>query len=47
MASPRIFCDFRLGPGAQFPLPDDAANHVGKALRLRPGDAIVVFDATP
>ena len=44
MASPRIFCDFRLGPGAQFPLPDDAANHVGKALRLRPGDAIVVFD---
>jgi 16S rRNA (uracil1498-N3)-methyltransferase len=44
MASPRIFCDFRLGPGAQFPLPEDAANHVGRALRLRPGDALVVFD---
>lgn len=44
MASPRIFCDFRLGPGAQFPLPQDAANHVGRALRLRPGDALVVFD---
>jgi len=44
MGSPRIFCDFRLGPGAQFPLPQDAANHVGKALRLRTGDALVVFD---
>jgi len=44
MGSPRIFCDFRLGPGAQFPLSQDAANHVGKALRLRTGDALVVFD---
>ncbi len=44
MASPRIYCDFRLGPGAQFPLPQDAANHVGRALRLRAGDALVVFD---
>ncbi len=44
MASPRIFCDVRLGPGAQFPLPHDAANHVGRALRLRAGDALVVFD---
>lgn len=44
MASPRIFCDVRLGPGAQFPLPQDAANHVGRALRLRVGDALVVFD---
>ncbi len=44
MAFPRIHCDFRLGPGAQFPLPEDAANHVARALRLRAGDAIVVFD---
>jgi 16S rRNA (uracil1498-N3)-methyltransferase len=44
MASPRIFCDVRLGPGAQFSLPEDAANHVGRSLRLRPGDALVVFD---
>jgi 16S rRNA (uracil1498-N3)-methyltransferase len=44
MASPRIYCDFRLGPGAQFSLPPDAANHIGRALRLRAGDAIVVFD---
>ena len=44
MPSPRIFCDIRLGPGAQFPLPLDAANHVGRALRLRVGDSLVVFD---
>lgn len=46
MASPRIYCDLRLGPGAQFPLPQDAANHVGRALRLRAGDALVVFDGS-
>ena len=44
MPSPRIHCDVRLGPGAQFSLPQDAANHVGRALRLRVGDALVVFD---
>lgn len=44
MASPRIFCDVRLGPGAQFALSDDAANHVAKALRLAVGDPLVVFD---
>lgn len=44
MASPRIFCDLRLGPGAQFSLPEDAANHVAKSLRLRAGDSLVVFD---
>ncbi len=44
MASPRIFCDVRLGPGAQFALSDDAANHIAKALRLSAGDGLVVFD---
>ncbi|MBL0142605.1 MAG: 16S rRNA (uracil(1498)-N(3))-methyltransferase [Betaproteobacteria bacterium] len=44
MPSPRIHCDIRLGPGAQFPLPQDAANHVGRALRLRVGDTLAVFD---
>ena len=42
--APRIFCDVTLGPGAQFALAADAAQHVGKALRLKAGDAIVVFD---
>jgi 16S rRNA (uracil1498-N3)-methyltransferase len=44
MPVPRIFCDVRLGPGAQFALPADAANHVARALRLQHGDAITVFD---
>jgi 16S rRNA (uracil1498-N3)-methyltransferase len=44
MSAPRIYCDLRLGPGAQFALPQDAANHVGRALRLRVGDPLVVFD---
>jgi 16S rRNA (uracil1498-N3)-methyltransferase len=44
MGQPRIFVDVRLGPGAQFALAPDAAQHVGKALRLKTGDNITVFD---
>ena len=44
MPLPRIHCDLRLGPGAQFTLAPEAAQHVGKALRLKAGDAITVFD---
>ena len=44
MTMPRIHCDLRLGPGAQFALDADAAQHVAKSLRLKAGDAIVVFD---
>jgi 16S rRNA (uracil1498-N3)-methyltransferase len=44
MPLPRIHCDLRLGPGAQFALAPEAAQHVGKALRLKTGDAITVFD---
>jgi 16S rRNA (uracil1498-N3)-methyltransferase len=44
MPLPRIHCDQRLGPGAQFALAPEAAQHVGRALRLKTGDAITVFD---
>ena len=44
MPLPRIHCDQRLGPGAQFALAPEAAQHVGKALRLKAGDALTVFD---
>ncbi|HXF79721.1 MAG TPA: 16S rRNA (uracil(1498)-N(3))-methyltransferase [Usitatibacter sp.] len=44
MPHPRIHCDLRLGPGAQFALAPEAAQHVAKSLRLKAGDAIVVFD---
>jgi len=44
MPLPRIHCELRLGPGAQFSLAPEAAQHVAKALRLKAGDSIVVFD---
>ena len=44
MATPRIHCDVTLGPGAQFALPPDAAQHVARALRLKEGDTVTVFD---
>ena len=44
MAIPRIHCDMTLGPGAQFALAADAAQHVSRALRLKAGDSIVIFD---
>src|SRR5438552_9559188 len=44
MPFPRIHCDLRLGPGAQFALAPEAAQHVAKSLRLKTGDAITIFD---
>jgi 16S rRNA (uracil1498-N3)-methyltransferase len=41
---PRIHCELTLGPGAQFSLAPEAAQHVAKALRLKAGDSLVVFD---
>jgi 16S rRNA (uracil1498-N3)-methyltransferase len=41
---PRIFCDVRLGPGAQFSLAPEAAQHVARALRLKTGDDLTLFD---
>ena len=46
MSPPRIHCNLRLGPGAQFALAPEAAQHVGKALRLKAGDAIGKVGAT-
>src|SRR5687767_10486630 len=44
MPSPRIHCDLRLGPVAQFALAPEAAQHVAKSLRLKSGDSLTVFD---
>lgn len=41
---PRIHCPFPLHPGAQVDLPEAAAHHVVRVLRMRPGDALVLFD---
>lgn len=46
MPLPRIHCDLRLGPGAQFSLAPEAAQHVAKSLRLKAGDTITVFDGS-
>ncbi|MEO7742675.1 MAG: 16S rRNA (uracil(1498)-N(3))-methyltransferase [Usitatibacter sp.] len=44
MPIPRIHVESTLGPGAQFSLAPEAAQHVAKALRLEAGDCLVVFD---
>lgn len=44
MSSPRFFCDTKLGPGAQLELPDNAANHACRALRLKAGDRVTLFN---
>lgn len=44
MPIPRIHCEQTLGPGAQFSLAPEAAQHAAKALRLKAGDSLVVFD---
>ena len=41
---PRYFCPFPLHPGAVVPLPDDAAHHALRVLRIVPGDDAVLFD---
>lgn len=44
MNAPRFFCPLPLGDGASFELPEDAARHAGRVLRLRVGDALTLFD---
>lgn len=44
MSSPRFFCDAKLGPGAQLDLPDSAAHHAQRVLRLKAGDKVILFN---
>ena len=41
---PRFYCPVPLTPGARFDLPDEAAHHAGKVLRLAPGEEVIVFN---
>jgi len=41
---PRLFVDAELHPGSKLALPADAAHHAARVLRLRDGDAVVLFD---
>lgn len=44
MTLPRFFCDMPLSPGQTVALPPAVAQHAGRALRLREGSAIVLFN---
>ena len=41
---PRFHCPFPLAPGAQVDLPDTAAYHALKVLRMKAGDSMILFD---
>jgi RNA methyltransferase, RsmE family len=44
MSSPRFFCDAKLGPGAMLQLPENAARHASRVLRLKAGDQVTLFN---
>lgn len=44
MTSPRFHCPVPLAAGMTLDLPESAARHAGRVLRLRTGDEIVLFD---
>lgn len=44
MSAPRFFCDTKLGPGVQLELPDNAARHAQRVLRLKAGDTVQLFN---
>jgi 16S rRNA (uracil1498-N3)-methyltransferase len=46
MSTTRIFSPVRLSANTKVPLGSDQARYVGKVLRLRPGDALTLFDGT-
>ncbi len=41
---PRFHCPFPLAPGAQVELPEQAAHHAMKVLRMQAGDTVTLFD---
>ena len=42
----RVHCELALAPGTELTLPEAAANHVARVLRLRSGAPLVVFDGS-
>jgi len=44
MAHPRFYCSTPITAHSRYTLPDDVAHHASRALRLRTGDTIVLFD---
>lgn len=46
MSFPRFYCPTALAPATTLDLPEHAAAHAVRALRLREGDALILFDGT-
>lgn len=46
MRIPRIYHPEPLAAGSEIALSDEAANHVGRVLRMNPGQALELFDGT-
>ncbi len=44
MSTPRFYCNAKLGPGAQLELPEAAAHHASRVLRLKAGDEARLFN---
>ncbi|CAB3878252.1 16S rRNA (uracil(1498)-N(3))-methyltransferase [Achromobacter denitrificans] len=44
MSAPRFYCDIPLSSGARVALPDALAHHALRVLRLREGEALVLFN---
>ena len=44
MATPRFYCDAVLRPDTELELPDKAAHHAQRVLRLRAGDTVTLFN---
>ena len=42
--APRLYVDAELHPRSRLNLPENAAHHAARVLRLRDGDAVVLFD---
>jgi 16S rRNA (uracil1498-N3)-methyltransferase len=42
--TPRLYVDAELSPQTRLVLPDDAAHHSARVLRLREGDSVLLFD---
>lgn len=46
MRIPRIYHPEPITSGSQFSLCEDAANHIGRVLRMGPGQALQLFDGS-
>jgi len=44
MSHPRFYCPARLSPGSVLDLPETAAHHASRVLRLQPGDVVTLFN---